>query len=350
LEGLFFLKDGMMTIMPVSYNGTMNMERLWINQLQTRWPQVDLRHDTFYDANSRQILTTDMMVEGVHFSWEYFMPQDLGWRCIAMNLSDIAATGGKPCWVLVSIGIPEDRGLDLLEGIYQGIEDCCQKFKCTVVGGDTVRAKETVISVTLVANLPRASHPGRRNTAKPGDLVAISGLHGLSRAGMEALKQNLPNYKVAKAAHLRPVPQLRLGEQIAQVQPRYAMMDSSDGLADALLRLAEASVVDMRIDLNRLQIHPEVAEIAAYVQQDPMDWLLYGGEDFQLVVTMPPETISLFPELIPIGYVQPVSHPEQPQVLLKQHEHLRPLTSERVFQHFSVQPEDHPVWEETSWS
>jgi thiamine-monophosphate kinase len=320
----------------------MNIERTWINRLQTKWPGVDLRHDTFYDPATRQILTSDMMVEGVHFSWDYFKPADVGWRSVAINLSDIAATGGTPRWVMVSIGIPPQQTLQHLEGLYQGIEECCQKFNCTVVGGDTVQSAKTIVSVSILGMLSPTCQPGRRNTAEPGHIVATSGPHGLSQAGLEALQRHLGNYPKAKLAHLRPIPLLRLGQRIAQVLPRFAMMDSSDGLADAAMRLAEASNVDIILDKKYLMVHPDVAQIAADVGEDPFDWVLYGGEDFQLVVTLPPEAMAVLPEFHVIGYVQAPAQPGRGQAFLREDQAITPLDPEKTFQHFPSPPDMMP--------
>jgi thiamine-monophosphate kinase len=316
----------------------MTLERQWINQLQSRWPQVDLRHDTFYDPGTRQILTTDMLVEGVHFTWDTYTPEDVGWKSVAVNLSDIAATGGIPQWVLVSIGVASHNSMATLEGIYRGIEACCQEFHCIVVGGDTVGASETTVSVTVLGTLPQQSNPGRRSTAKPGDILAVSGLHGLSRAGFEVLQRNLPDYDRVRQAHLHPVPLCRLGQRIAQTLPRYAMMDSSDGLADAALRLAEASKVDVILDPKRINIDPEVETLAHQVGVNPLDWVLYGGEDFQLVLSLTPETLALFPELQPVGVIQTARKPGKGQGFLRDEETIRPLIADKTFQHFTQPP------------
>lgn len=317
----------------------MTLEQEWIHHLQTRWPNVDLRHDTFYDSDSRQILTTDMLVEGVHFKWDYFKPEDLGWKSIAVNLSDIAATGGKPHWVLVSMGVPPDHPISILERVYSGMEACCREFGCTIVGGDTVAAQETTVSVTIIGYLPAAWNPGRRHSAKPGDMVAVSGTHGLSQAGLVALQHKLPGYNQAKEAHLRPLPQVKLGQRIAQVLPAFAMMDSSDGLADAALRMAQASQVDIVLDKPSLPLHSDVVEIAAHQKADPWDWVLYGGEDFQLVVCLPPEAMILFPQLKAVGRVQAASQTGQGRAFLREGTALFPLDAERTFQHFPTSAE-----------
>lgn len=314
-------------------------EHQWIEHLQARWPAVDLRHDTFYDAQSRQIFTTDMLVEGVHFAWTYTSETDLGWKALAVNLSDIAATGGFPKWALVSVGLPDVKPLPKLRAIMEGVESCAKAYRCTIVGGDTVHASDTTISVTVIGYLPQDCYPGRRHQAEPGDVLAISGPHGLSHAGLVALQHDLEGYETVKQAHLRPTPQLTMGNRIAKVLPRFAMMDSSDGLADAALHLAQASGVDIHLDAARLTPPPEVAEIADSLGTDPLNWVLYGGEDFHLVVSIPPETLGLFPELKAIGRVYPAATPGKGKAFLKDDHGLQPLDWEKAFQHFDPRPE-----------
>jgi len=291
----------------------MTLEQDFIRTIQGLNPQVDLRHDTFWDEDTRQILTTDLLVEEVHFDWRYFTPYELGCRAMAANLSDIAATGGIPKWALVDIAIPKDFKQEDLKQLYLGLS----QSGVQIVGGDTSAAEKTFLAVTLIATLPEGATPGRRTGAIAGGVVAISGPHGLSRAGLEALRQDLPGFEQARRAHLCPTPPLALGQKIARTLDRYAMMDSSDGLADAVLRLAQASQVDIVIEQARLEIHPDVQHL---------DWVLYGGEDFELVVCLPADRLSEFPELTVIGKVQE----GQGQAFLDG----VPLSFEKTYQHF----------------
>ena len=308
----------------------------WIKALQRRWPEVDLQHDTYLDPVTQQVITTDMLVEGVHFSWDYCTPYDVGWKAIAASLSDVAATGGKPDKVVISLGVPHGEAMDRLNALYDGIDDCCMHYSCTVVGGDTVRANFTTISVTVIGHLPEHCMPGRRNTAREGHVVAISGPHGLSRAGLYALQNNIPGFERAKTQHLRPKPQLRLGESVSRFLPHYAMMDTSDGLADAACRVAAASNVDIVINAEMLAIDPEVAELAAMAQVDPLEWVLYGGEDFELFVTMPNIAIQMLPQGQFVGIVEAPRAEDQGQAFFNRHGELAPFNlEEKTFQHFA---------------
>jgi len=204
------------------------------------------------------------------------------------------------------------------------------------VGGDTVRAPQLSLCVTLLGTLPPKSQPGRRHTAQAGDVVAISSPHGLSRAGLYAFENNLPGYDFTKRTHLRPQPALKLGKQVAAVAPHFAMMDTSDGLADAALRVAQASQVNVVLDATRLLCHPEVSALAQHAQVNPLDWVLYGGEDFALFVTMPPETVGMFPQLSVVGRVESAKEAVGQAYLATSLGERIPLSFEQTFQHFGA--------------
>lgn len=306
-------------------------EQTWIESIQRRWPQTDFGHDTFIDPNTQQIFTTDMLVEDVHFSWTYCTPYDIGWKALAVSLSDIAATGGLPQYALISIGINPSTSTQALAQLYDGIEACAKAFHCQVIGGDTVRAEKTVISITVTGTAPENATLGRRTGAQAGDIIAISGPHGLSQAGLWALQNNVEGYQQLKKAHLQPQPQVALGQKIAQHLTRFAIMDSSDGLADAALRLAQANKVSIILNSKQLTIDPVITELAKQAQINPMDWVLYGGEDFQLVVCLPAEQLTHLPELTPIGHVL-ADNPGQ--AFLKQESQLIPLSYQHTFQHW----------------
>lgn len=318
----------------------MQNERDWIQKLSRKLPQVDLRHDTFFDPETRQILTTDMLVEGVHFTAKTMSPEDLGWKSLAVSLSDIAATGGLPQFAVVSLGLPSQTTAQWLDAFYIGLLACAKAFNCQIVGGDTVASDIRVINVALTGQMTPKSTVARRSGAKPGDIFAISGPHGLSRAGLYALENALDSYPEAIAAHARPQPRLKLAQRLAGVLNHYAMMDTSDGLADAAMRLAEASDVDVVIDPDKVMIHSQLQELAELAQNDPLEWALYGGEDFELAVCLAPEMLGMFPDLKPVGRVKAKSSTQGGRGLLKQGDELVPLEPGKAFQHFTPSSQD----------
>jgi thiamine-monophosphate kinase len=259
---------------------------------QTGQP-LALADDAFFDANTRLIYTTDMLVENRHFNLRYFSPQDLGWKAAAVNISDIAAMGGQPQYLLISLGLPDSVGFDWIQAFYEGILDACKQFGCEIAGGDTVGSNTITINVTAIGECPSGHSPGRRYRAMPGDTLITTGFHGLSKVGLIALQSNQPDYEACKQAHLRPEPRVEAGLILSRKFERYALMDSSDGLADALIKIAQASNVTLLAEQSHIRIHPE---LAAYYQTSSTEqhqnaelWqtLLYGGEDFELIAAVP---------------------------------------------------------------
>ena len=291
-----------------------------------------LAHDAFFDPAGRGIYTTDMLIEGNHFDMRYFSPEDLGWKAAAVNISDIAATGGRLRFLLVSLGLPEGADMSFIDGFYKGLGEAAKTYDGLVVGGDTVSADRITVNVTAVGVLPEGHKPGRRHQARPGDRIIATGFHGLSAVGLQVLQQDLPGYVQARQAHLRPSPCIAEGVGLSARFDRYAMMDSSDGLADAALKLAHASGVSIVLEAGLLPVHPEVSQYAEATKANPMDLLLYGGEDFQLVAAIEPV------EHLAEGWhiIGTVSEPEhgEPGAWLREDDALTLLDLSRTYQHF----------------
>jgi thiamine-monophosphate kinase len=220
------------------------------------------------------VVTTDVLVDGVHFSDRTTPPHSVGWRAIAANLSDLAAMGAMPIGVTVGLGLPSETPVAWVEALYQGMADCLQQYGGDIVGGDLVRSPVRTISITAFGQV-EPEKVMRRSGAEVGDAIVVTGNHGASRAGLAQLLESTsnPNPELIKA-HQYPVPQLAIGQQIRDFAT--ACMDSSDGLADAVLQLCQSSQVGAKITqlpIPQALIHHPQAK----------DWTLYGGEDFELV-------------------------------------------------------------------
>jgi thiamine-monophosphate kinase len=302
-------------------------EQSFLHQLGLTNPL--LRDDVFVTPD-HQLFTMDTLVEDTHFSWDYMSPADVGWKAVAVNASDIAATGGMLDSILVALTLPAETRTDDVAAFYTGLQDALTILpnQPTLIGGDTTRGPCWSITIAAIGHMPAGYSAGRRWLAKPGDRVLTTGPHGLSAVGLAVLQANLPGYEACKQAHKRPIPKWQQGLSLAQRGCRYALMDSSDGLADAALKLAHASQVGIELWLNHLPVH---AEVNAYAT-DPLNTLLYGGEDFELVACWPPDLP------IPAGFVQighVVSSPE-PGAWLKRDctAQAIPLTYQQTYQHF----------------
>ena len=262
-----------------------------IGRLTAQQPGITpgwLSNDAYWEPETRRIYTTDMLVENRHFRLDYFSPADVGWRAAAVNISDIAGMGGQPQFLLVSLALPDTLDLSWVEGFYTGLLAACQQTGAQVVGGDTVGSDQLAVNITAIGLCPKKHTIGQRNGAKPGDLVIATGWHGLSQVGLLALQQHEVGYQTCKAVHRRPQPRVEEGLALSAAFDRYALMDSSDGLADALIKIAQASGVKVLVDTSQVPLHPEVAAYADVHGLDSWSLVFYGGEDFELVATIPP--------------------------------------------------------------
>ncbi len=224
------------------------------------------------------VVTTDVLVDGVHFSDRTTPPHSAGWRAIAANLSDLAAMGALPIGVTVGLGLPSETPVTWVEQLYRGMADCLTQYGGDIVGGDLVRSPVRTISITAFGQV-EPEKVMRRSGAQVGDVIVVTGDHGRSRAGLAQLLESTANANPELIkVHQYPVPQLALSHRIREFAT--ACMDSSDGLADAVLQLCDRSQVGA--NLTQLPIPQALLNYS-----EALDWTLYGGEDFELVFCCP---------------------------------------------------------------
>lgn len=244
------------------------------------------------ENNLLQLATTDMLVEGIHFNREFITAWQLGYKAIAVNFSDIAAMGGTPTNILISLAIPSDIDVDFMVQLYDGMKYLTKKFKANIIGGDTVASLQgLVINVTVLGTVPLPLVK-YRSGAKNGDLVVVTGDLGSSAAGLEILlnKYEQEQYEILVKKHLMPFPQLNYGEIIANYA--NSMNDISDGLASEANEISTASEVGIMLRENKMPVLKETKEVAMVFQKDVLDYVLFGGEDYQLVFTITPEKLT----------------------------------------------------------
>jgi len=246
------------------------------------------------------VVTADTLVDGVHFSDRTTSPFDAGWRAAAANLSDLAAMGASPFAMTVALGLPPTTEVDWLRSLYEGLSNCLATYNMPLVGGDVCRSPTKTIAITALGQVT-PQRVIRRDQAHSGDVVVATGWHGASRAGLELLlnpdlgqKLQPQDYQACVQAHQRPRPRLDVVAQIWQsyeelgldVSP-IAGMDTSDGLADAVCQICRASGVGAILDHQMLPVPPFFQD---WLDPDQaLDWTLYGGEDFELVLCLKPE-------------------------------------------------------------
>ncbi len=216
------------------------------------------------------VVTTDTMVEGTHWD-SRLSAEDVGWKLVAVNVSDLAAMGARPAWCVLALTLPGPLHLPWVEAFAAGVGAACRHWNLPLVGGDTTRGPARVATLTAAGNAPR---PVRRSTARPGDLVWVSG--PLGRAA-EAFLSTTPS-EAALAWFRRPQPPLALALALADAGAVSAMMDLSDGLQRDLARLCVASGCGATIDVDALP------------GAGPLAWRTAFGEDYELLFTTPPDT------------------------------------------------------------
>jgi thiamine-monophosphate kinase len=235
------------------------------------------------------LATCDVQVEGVHFTRGLCSPADVGWRALAVNLSDIAAMGGRPGYALVSLLIPPSVGSAVLEELYAGIAELAGRHSVAVVGGNvSATSGPLAVDITLLGD---AERPVLRAGARPGDRIWVTGTTGKAAAGRYLLdhpRTAVPARSTLIAAFRRPIPRVAAGHALGTLARSgvvTAMIDTSDGTASDLLHLAGASRVGVRLDASRLPAPAGLAQTARAAGVAPDAWTLGGGEDYELLFT-----------------------------------------------------------------
>ncbi len=269
--------------------------------------------------NQELLVTVDTMVEGVHFL-SGTNPMLLGRKAVSVNISDIAAMGGVPRWMFLSLSIRPDASLDYIRGIIDGITGRANEFGVLLLGGDTVAAGELVLSVTMIGlNQPGSSL--KRSGASPGDDIYVTGRIGCSGCGLEAIIRNLDGYDQLKIAHLDPVP--RLKEALAVKDVATAMIDVSDGLLQDCWHICRSSSAGAELFMDQIP----------FCECDLLDEhsMLSAGEDYELLFTADPsnrDRLDRMPGITRIG----VMIEEEGMFLVKAGERIR--VSPSGFTHF----------------
>lgn len=298
------------------------------------------------------VVTTDVLVDGVHFSDRTTHPEDAGWRAVAANLSDLAAMGATPLGITVGLGVPGQVTVDWIEQLYQGMVECLHQYGSEIVGGDVVRSPVTTISITAFGEVV-PNQVILRSKAQPGDAIVVTGFHGASRAGLELLLHPELGSSLSESdqthliqAHQRPEPRLDVlpflqgredGEarEDGEVGRAIAGMDSSDGLADAVLQICRASGVGARLERSQMPLSPAVLDWVG--AEKALEWALYGGEDFELVLCLPLKSAQSLVQKLGRGAAIVGSITPEPEVRLVDATGSYPdvlLTLEQGFQHF----------------
>jgi thiamine-monophosphate kinase len=260
-----------------------------------------------------EVCTTDTVVEGVHFTRETTPWRDLGWKVLVANLSDVAAMGASPLYAVVTLGLPEDLPVEVIDDLYAGMLEGCRAYGTQIVGGDIVNSINMFCSVTM--NGVCAAEPLTRSAARPGDVVAVTGPLGASAGGLRLLlarsKDQSPAVQGLIRAHRRPEPHLEEGQRLLRAGVRCAM-DVSDGLAADLSKLCRASGAGAKLYAAEVPVAPFLRDA---LPDQARDLAIGGGEGYQLIFTGPRYLIDqVLPELPEAAIVGEVTADEPGQV------------------------------------
>jgi thiamine-monophosphate kinase len=244
------------------------------------------------DSSRLLLATSDALVEGIHFTRQTTNAFRLGWKTLAVSVSDIAAMGGMPAFALVDLGLPEDTDIEYADEIYSGLQACADEFNARIIGGDTVSSpREIFIALTLLGEVEPGMMVSRQG-AKPGDRILVTGTLGDSAAGLALLTGRnceIPaaDKRFLEDAHMEPIPRLNEGRIIASRNWATSMIDISDGLAGDLTRISHASGVGAVIYADKLPYSDAYRHFVEACGVDPLALSLHGGEDYQLAFTVP---------------------------------------------------------------
>jgi len=241
------------------------------------------------------LVTTDALVEDVHFIKNKISPQNLGHKSLAVNLSDIAAKGGTPHSVFLTLSLPKNLEVEWIDQFIAGFHNLASKYNTLLLGGDITGSTSKIsINVTVIGS----AHPDKiklRSTAKLGDIICVTDSLGDSGAGLAAIlgnfkETNESNYLINR--HYRPEPHLAQGEFLAQFNSVHAMMDVSDGLYSDIKRIITASHCGATINMNQMPISDQLCRFSEDNHLDPLEIATIGGEDYCLLLTVSPEAFD----------------------------------------------------------
>jgi thiamine-monophosphate kinase len=249
------------------------------------------------ERGALQVLTTDALVEGVHFDLRYSSPVDVGYKALAVNVSDVAAMGGTPAFALLSLMLPESCTTSTLDGLVDGLIEMASEARVTLAGGNITRSPGPLVVDVTVTGSVRHRRVLRRSGAASGAKLYVSGTIGAAAAGLGWLRAQqmdpigMPPSELLDCVqrHRRPAPRFRLGTLLGRNKAASACMDLSDGLADAVRQISEASGTGAVVDAALLPIHSGAAAWFSSHGLDPVLESLRGGDDYELLFAVPPK-------------------------------------------------------------
>lgn len=293
-------------------------------------------------VNEALLVSTDMLMEGVHFNLSYMPLPHLGYKAVAVNVSDIAAMNARPEQVVISIGISNRFSLEAVDALFEGIQAACKNYKVDLVGGDTTSSVSgLVLSITVLGRAPK-NEIVQRSGAKANDIICVTGDLGAAYMGLQVLERekevflsnpdvqpDLEQYEYLVGRQLRPEARMDIVYELRERKCiPTSMIDISDGLASELFHLGKHSGLGVKIFEDKVPIDHMTFETAIEFKLDPITCALHGGEDYELLFTISPadyEKIKNHPDIHFIGHM----HADASQhVMVTKQQTVIPLTAQ----------------------
>lgn len=235
-------------------------------------------------AGSRVVMSTDTIVDTVHFDSAYFTPRQVGIKALESSASDIVAMAARPTHAVVALSLPDAYTLDDLKALYDGLYASGDRLGTAIIGGDISRTPGPLtLTVTVVGSLPASHEPRLRSGARPGDRVYVSGPLGGSHAGLRSFQSKLTGRRLVEKYHTEPACRIDLVDDLQRFAS--ALIDISDGLASESWHIARASRVRVILAKESIPVLDCAREVATDLGEDPIDYALHGGEDYELLFT-----------------------------------------------------------------
>ncbi len=288
------------------------------------------------------LVSTDMLLEGVHFDLGYMPLQHLGYKAVAVNVSDIAAMNARPEQIVVSLAISNRFSLEAVDTLYEGIRAACESYKVDLVGGDTSSSVSgLVISITVIGRAAK-NKVTQRSGANANDIICVTGDLGAAYIGLQVLERekqvfltnpemqpDLEKYEYLVGRQLKPEARMDIVYELAERNcVPTSMIDISDGLASELLHLSKNSTLGVKIFEDKVPIDHDTYETAIEFNLDPITCALNGGEDYELLFTISPtdhEKVKNHPDIHFIGHMHPNANQN---VMVTKQQTLVPLTAQ----------------------
>lgn len=243
-----------------------------------------------FGKDNALLVTTDLLVENTHFIKHLISPRDLGYKSLSVNISDIAAMGGKPKYAFLSLALPSETSLAWIDAFMLAFAQLAEETDVLLLGGDTTRSTLITVNVLIIGEIVPTTIK-RRSQAVVGDIICCTGFLGDSGGGLKIVLEDLPQNEVEKElieAHYRPYPHLKEGNWLAQQAGVHAMMDISDGLASDIRRVMEESLCGAHIEVEKLPLSDNLVKASTRHHWKAEELALTAGEDYCLLLTVDP--------------------------------------------------------------